>query len=131
MCCVNCGSNLVIEVEGGAGAAGGGQDDESVTVGIPVCEALDLDTIQPPGSTASTLQQQRTVSESMPEKTYLASMDGGEEGSGTGKTNKPGRDTLSAPHPGREALPGPSGDAPCHLESPKSNKKRLQGPQSE
>ena len=42
VCCVNCGSNMVIELEG-AGEEDDAEND--ICVGIPVCEALDLENI--------------------------------------------------------------------------------------
>ena len=58
VCCINCGSNMVIEVETER------DEGDEIAVGIPVCEALDLESILPQTTT-------RLHSDSIPEKTYL------------------------------------------------------------
>ena len=60
ICCINCGSNMVIECGGPAargaavGGEGGEEEEEGISLGIPVCEALDLEAIQQEGSSQAT-----------------------------------------------------------------------------
>lgn len=87
ICCINCGSNMVIECGATATGPQGSQhveeEAEGISLGIPVCEALDLEAIEEPGHQATIIErpaasssaslQEPVPESSVPERSFLPS----------------------------------------------------------